>query len=282
MLWETIGRLAAYGTASLFVAIGVGLLLPGGPVWGGVAILIGSMSVGALILATEGRGAGRLGFYLASDAVHESVYGLGLGVLVGLMVVGLLAATGGLAWVPQEGSGATWVGGAVFALLFFTIPAAAEEALVRGYPLLVLREAGGAGVAVGVTSTVFGLLHLGNPGASVLSTANVILAGVWLGVVTVRTRSLWWATGAHIGWNWAHGFIADVPVSGLRVVDAPGYDGVSRGVWWWGGEGFGPEGSLASTAVLLLATVVCARSGWMTPGEAARRVHELDEKTEEM
>ncbi|MEM7416562.1 MAG: type II CAAX endopeptidase family protein [Gemmatimonadota bacterium] len=281
MFWDTIGRLALYGTASLFVAIGVGWPLPGSPVWGGAALLVGAMSVGALFMALEGRGPGRLGFYLAPDAIRESMSGLGLGVAVGSTVVGLLAVTGGLTWVPQTSDGTTWLGGAVLALLFFSVPAAAEEAWVRGYPLLVLREAGGAGVAVGVTSAVFGLLHLGNPGASVLSTANVILAGVWLGVLTVRTRSLWWATGAHVGWNWVHGFIADVPVSGLQVVDAPGYEGVAQGPWWWGGEGFGPEGSVASTAVLLIATVVCARAGWMTPGDAARRAHDMDEQTDE-
>lgn len=269
--WGTAAwRLGFYITASLLVAIAVGLPLPPGPVSGGAALLVGSTTVGAVLLALDGTRAGRLGFYIAPDAVRESGLGLALGAGVGLAVVVLLALTGGLEWVTTDGSVASWGGAAVVSLLFFALPAAAEEAFVRGYPLLVLGELGGSGVAVGVTASAFGLLHLGNPGAGVLSTANVLLAGVWLGVIAVRTGSLWWATGAHIGWNWTHGFLADVPVSGLEVVDAPGYDGVAVGPTWWGGGGFGPEGSIVATMVLGVAVFVCARASWLMPGPAAR------------
>lgn len=267
---NAIWRLGFYTTASLLIAIAVGIPLPPGPVSGGAALLVGSITVGAVLLALDGTGAGRLGFYLAPDAVRESGLGLALGSGVGLSVVVLLALTGGLEWVPTDGGVLSWGGAAMSALLFFTLPAAAEEAFVRGYPLLALRTLGGSGLAVCVTASVFGLLHLGNPGAGALSTTNVVLAGVWLGVIAVRTRSLWWATGAHIGWNWTHGFIADVPVSGLEVVDAPGYDGVATGPTWWGGGGFGPEGSVAATLVLGVAVLVCARASWMKPGPAAR------------
>lgn len=280
MAWSTGAWLIAlFVTVSLFVAILVGSFFPSGPVWGGAALLVGATAVGSALLLFEGTRPAVLGFYLGIDSIRESGLGLVLGIAVGVSVVGLLAVTGGLEWVEQDLGGGTWITGAMAALLFFVLPAAAEEALLRGYPLVVLRRLGGVGVAVAVTSSVFGLLHLGNPGAGVLSTANVVLAGVWLGVITVRTRSLWWATGAHIGWNWSHGFVADVPVSGLEVVDAPGYEGVPIGPEWWGGGAFGPEGSVASTLVLIAATVVCWKARWLRPGPAAARL--IDEREHE-
>ena len=73
---------------------------------------------------------------------------------------------------------------------------------------------------------------------------------VFLGVVYLKTASLWWATGAHLGWNWAHGFLADLPVSGLELVDAPLLEPVTGGPDWLSGGSFGPEGSVVSTLVL--------------------------------
>ena len=94
------------------------------------------------------------------------------------------------------------------------------------------------------------------------------MGGAFLGVVYLKTLSLWWATGAHLGWNWTHGYLADVPVSGLELIDAPLYEGVVSGPLWLGGGAFGPEGSLLATAVLFVATLLCWRARSLRPGEA--------------
>ena len=162
-----------------------------------------------------------------------------------------------------------WLAGGGQALLLLAVPAAAEEALLRGYPLQALAEAWGPGWALAVTSGVFGVIHLGNPEVTPLGTLNVALAGLFLGVVYLRTTSLWWATGVHLGWNWAHGYLADVPVSGLDLWDAPFYEGLARGPVWLGGGDFGPEGSVVATFVVVGATCLCWRAPWLRPSEAA-------------
>jgi hypothetical protein len=149
------------------------------------------------------------------------------------------------------------------------IPAAGEEALLRGYPLQALTEAWGAKAALGVTSLLFGAMHLANPGVTVLATLNVIVAGLFLGVLYLKTASLWLATGAHLAWNWCTGYLADVPLSGLEILDAPLYEGVVRGPDWLGGGSFGPEGSLVSTVLLAGVVVWCWRSESLRPSEAA-------------
>jgi uncharacterized protein len=262
-------RLALFIALTLSVAALVAALLPVGVQTGSVALLVGAVLAGVALLAMEGRPAAALGFAVAPSAPRESALGLALGAAVAGAVVLLMAALGGLRWAGEGGTGGEWLAGGAGALLFLALPAAAEEALLRGYPLQALAEAWGPWWALGLTAAVFGALHLLNPGVTVVATLNVALAGLFLGVVYLRTLSLWWATGAHLGWNWAHGWIADVPVSGLELMDAPLYEGVVRGPGWLGGGSFGPEGSLVATAVVIAASVLCWRARWLGPSRAA-------------
>jgi membrane protease YdiL (CAAX protease family) len=227
------------------------------------------------VLALDGRPGAALGFHVGRATVRESLLGLALGTAVALAAVLLMALAGGLRWSADEGTLPAWLAGCVGALGFLAVPAAAEEALLRGYPLQALAEAWGPWWALGLTAVVFGWLHLQNPGVTAIGAVNVAAAGVFLGVVYLRTASLWWATGAHLGWNWAHGYLADVPVSGLELLDAPLYEGLPQGPAWLGGGSFGPEGSVAATAIVLGATVLCWRAGWLAPSPAARSARPL-------
>lgn len=247
----------------------MGVVSPPGVVGGAFALLVGALVAGSTLLVLDGRRPGALGFYIARDSVTESARGIALGVLIGMTVVGGMALLGGMTWEAQPGTVVGWLAGAVAALAWFALPAAAEEALLRGYPLQALTEAYGPLIGIGTTSVAFGALHLGNPGSGVLEVANVTAAGLLFGVVYVKTLSLWWVTGMHLGWNWAHGYAADVSVSGLDVVDAPLYEGVTRGAHWLGGGTFGPEGSVVATGVLLVATVGLWRAGALGRGAAA-------------
>jgi membrane protease YdiL (CAAX protease family) len=245
------------------------LLLPAGVLWGSAAVLASGVGAGAVLLAHDGRRPGALGFYLRLAALPESMKGLALGVLIGLSVVAVLALVGGVRWVAEAGTLTDWLTGGLGALAFLAIPAAAEEAVLRGYPLQALAEAWGPAWGLAITSISFGALHAWNPQVTPLALANVSAAGLMLGVVYLKTGSLWWATGAHAGWNWAHGYLSDVPVSGLELIDAPLYDGLARGPQWLGGGPFGPEGSVVATAILLLASVLCWRSRRLRPSAEA-------------
>ena len=275
------GRLRLGWRLLLFVVVTVvgggalAVLLPPNPLSQSFALLVSSVAAGALLLAMEGRGAGALGFYTGWTAVPESALGLALGTAVALAVVVVIFAVGGVHWIGQEGSPLGWLAAGLGALGFLAVPAAAEEALLRGYPLQALAERWGPGAALVVTALIFGALHRANPGVTWIGTLNVAVAGFFLGVVYLRTGSLWWATGAHLGWNWAHGFVADVPVSGLELLDAPLYEGAMQGPAWLGGGAFGPEGSLVSTLLLAGASAWCWHTKWLRPSEAAVKARPL-------
>ncbi|MCG6989499.1 MAG: CPBP family intramembrane metalloprotease [Gemmatimonadetes bacterium] len=251
-LWAAFATLAA-------------LVVPPGIVGGAATTLVGAVGAGALMLALDERGPGALGFYLARPVPGEALRGLALGVALGVALVATLAISGGVRWTVGSGTMATWAASGARALAILALPAAAEEALLRGYPLQALAEAWGARWALGITAVVFGALHLFNPGITPLGAVNVAAAGLFLGALYLRTGSLWWAAGAHLGWNWTLGFLAGLRVSGLDVVNHPLVKGVSSGPSWLGGGAFGPEGSALAMVAFLGAAAACWWGSWLKP-----------------
>lgn len=239
----------------------MGLVLPPSVLGGSGALLMGGLVAGWMLLRVDGRPPAALGFHLDGKAAPALAIGTGLGTLIALAAVASLALVGGVAWAAEGGTVVGWLTAGVGALLFLALPAAAEEVLLRGYLLQALGEAWGTGRALVLTSVLFAVAHLGNPGITALAVLNIGAAGLWLGVIWVRTGSLWWATGAHLGWNWGGAYLADLPVSGLELFDAPFYEASMGGPDWLGGGPFGPEGSVIATLVFGGATWWC----WRTP-----------------
>ena len=118
-----------------------------------------------------------------------------------------------------------------------------EELLLRGYPFVVIRARWGVVATMAVTSLLFGLLHLGNPGATPTAIANVMAAGVFLAGIRVVTRSLAAAWAAHFAWNWTLSAGFHAAVSGLPF-GTPRYKLVDTGSDWLSGGTWGPEGSV--------------------------------------
>ncbi len=127
------------------------------------------------------------------------------------------------------------------------IAAANEEMVFRGYPFQALIQGMGAWPAVLLMSAIFGALHMSNPNASAIGTANTLLAGVLLSIAYLRTRSLWLPYGIHVAWNVGIGFILGFPLSGLDIpslwkTNAMGNDLILGGA-------YGPEGGLLATLI---------------------------------
>jgi membrane protease YdiL (CAAX protease family) len=138
-----------------------------------------------------------------------------------------------------------WAGAAVRVTLVLLPSALAEEMMSRGYLLTVLRERIGTRGAVALTSVVFGLLHLANPGWTLVSLAVVVLAGAFLATVRVALGSIYAAWMAHLAWNWVMAVPLHAYVSGQRL-EGPGYRAVTEGPEWLSGGRWGPEGGLVA------------------------------------
>jgi hypothetical protein len=147
-------------------------------------------------------------------------------------------------------------------ILVFVFAGAAEEILFRGYPLQTLTRARLAWLGILLTSVPFAAAHLKNPNAVPGFTfINTALAGVWLAVAYLRTRSLWLSFGLHWSWNWAQASLLGLPVSGIeRIAPAPLLKAINAGPDWLTGGAYGIEGGAACTIALLISTVVVWRA----------------------
>lgn len=227
-----------------------------------------------LLAMVDGRPVGALGFAADPAAPRDAGLGAACGAGAIVLAAGVLAVAGSTRWVAEAGTVPEYVATLGRALAFFAVAAAAEEALFRGYALQALVQGIGAWPAVLLTSALFALGHARNPAVGPLALVNIFLAGVMLGWAYLRTRSLWFATALHLGWNWTMSAVLDFPVSGLTH-DTPLYDELSIGPRWLTGGAFGPEAGLAATLAIVLLTVILLRARWLRESPRMRALRPL-------
>ena len=138
--------------------------------------------------------------------------------------------------------------------IIFILVAWNEELLSRGYHLQTIASGTNLLWGVIVSSAVFGLLHLGNPGATWVSTTGILFAGLYLAYGYVRTKQLWLSIGLHLGWNFFEGVVFGFPVSGLDIYALLRIN-VTGPVLWTGGA-FGPEAGLIVLPSLLVGGIL--------------------------
>lgn len=199
----------------------------------------------------------------------------GLGSLLGvvtLVVAALLTyVTRGVRF-RLDPAGARPIGQTVaVTLIIFVFAAAAEEILFRGYPLQTLTRANLAWLGVLLTSLPFAAVHLNNPHTVPGFTfVNTALAGVWLAVAYLRTRSLWLPLALHWSWNWAQASVFGFPVSGIeRLAPAPLLQAINAGPDWVTGGAYGIEGGAACTVALILSTLFIWRTKLFASADVA-------------
>jgi len=163
----------------------------------------------------------------------------------------------------------TFFGSAVI----FVIAAAAEEMLFRGYPLQTMMRALPFLAAVIPSSVLFAYVHLDNPNVAVGFTfINTTLAGFWLAVAYLRTRSLWFPLGLHWAWNWAMGALLGLPVSGITsLTRAPLLRAADAGPAWLTGGAYGIEGGAACTVALIISTIFIWKTRLINESEELRK-----------
>ncbi|MFN5782190.1 MAG: lysostaphin resistance A-like protein, partial [Novosphingobium sp.] len=174
--------------------------------------------------------------------------GLAFGGGLFAIMTGIVALLGGFEVLGLRGLGALW---SMLALAVFS--GVFEEILLRGIVFRQIEAWLGSWIALATSSALFGVLHIGNPGATWFSSlAIAIEAGILLGAAYMLTRRLWLAIGIHAAWNFTQGWVFSVPVSGgeaplgLLITRRVGPD------WLTGGD-FGLEASVVAMVVATLA-----------------------------
>jgi uncharacterized protein len=144
----------------------------------------------------------------------------------------------------------------LFYFIFYILVGWTEELLSRGYHLQTLASGINLFWGVLISSSVFGVMHLGNPNSESkwMVSLGILLAGVFLAFGFLRTKQLWLPIGLHIGWNFFEGPVFGFPVSGmggggLLKVAVVGPD------LFTGGK-FGPEAGLIIIPGILLGAIL--------------------------
>ncbi len=198
-----------------------------------------------------------LGLKFNSKAIIEIL----VGIVITILIMGLIFAIeigqgwtsfSGFAW--QTEPAATVLGSLGLWLAIFIIVGWQEELLSRGYHLQSLESGINVFWAVILSSSIFAILHIFNPGANWASTLGILLAGLFLALPYILTRQLWLSIGLHIGWNFSEGVVFGFPVSGIAPFPLLKHT-VSGPVLWTGGA-FGPEAGLVVIPALLVGSIL--------------------------
>lgn len=133
----------------------------------------------------------------------------------------------------------------------FVVVAINEETIIRGYILNNLLTRMNKYVALTISASVFGVLHIFNSGIDVLPLVNLILAGILLGSVYIFTRNLWFSISLHLFWNFIQGPVLGYSVSGTKTSSLLKMS--SLGSTTITGGKFGFEGSIVCTILMVVA-----------------------------
>ncbi|QEL82920.1 CPBP family intramembrane metalloprotease (plasmid) [Bacillus sp. JAS24-2] len=187
------------------------------------------------------------------------------GALIGLIFISIpvisLVLTGNVKLQIQEIT-ITAIFGIVGSLVAFLIQGATEEIVVRGWLFPVLSVRSRIWIGIAVTSFLFGFLHLLNPGITILSISNIILVGVFAAFYVLKDRSLWGICAWHSIWNWAQYNVYGFAVSGMTIYSTPLFKPVTNGSAILHGGSFGIEGSIITTIMLSMASIVLWKQLW--------------------
>ncbi len=253
LLTTQLGRSAVYGLLSP--------LLPRGTptaVYLLIQLFATAVTIAAVLLyclLAERRRPVTLGFTWRGAF---SEYGIGLG--LGFIMFGgavLLCWTAGVLTVCVADATPS-LGLLLLFFLGFLIQGMSEEMLCRSYLMVSLSRSLPLWACAMLNALLFSVLHMGNPGVTVIALVNIFLFGVFASVLTLRRGSIWMVGALHSMWNFAQGNFFGIPVSGITGSPSPLVSIPETGTWkeLINGGAFGLEAGLGATAILVLSCVI--------------------------
>ena len=185
--------------------------------------------------------------------IIDFIGGLIISAVMAGLIFSILFLTG---HIQVQGIG--WSSGlltGIFDLLlwFFGIGLAvgwSEELAFRGYLLQNMAEGLGLWWSILISCVLYGLLHMANPGSTLLSGSFIALIGFLRIFGWLRSGQLWLSMGMHAGWDFFLGPIFGFTISGMKTQSlirqtTTGSDLITGGK-------FGPEAGLLVIPVIAI------------------------------
>jgi len=240
-----------------------------GDIWGALEAMIGLVSTekyilislfatavttaGTILFCTkiEKRSIASMGFS-RKGILKEYLLGYGIGIGTFASAILICAVTGNVTVTFQGGN----IGMILLFFLGYLIQGMSEEVLVRGFFMVSVARKNSVLLAVAASAVIFSLLHILNPGITLLALVNLALFGVEMALYMMVRGDIWGVCAIHSAWNFVQGNIFGVQVSGMPLCESVFHTEMSGGSAWINGGSFGIEGGLAETAVSLTVIVI--------------------------
>ena len=184
---------------------------------------------------------------------------LGWGILISLLQMGVIALVyqvGGIGTFELNELSLEPILFILGLFPFWLLQGGTEEVATRGWLLTRIAARTNLPLAIGISSSLFGILHMGNAGVTYLSVLNIILDGVLAGLLFIYTDSIWLVVAQHGTWNYVQGNLLGFQVSGTGADASIFSFTMGSGPDWLTGGEFGAEGSIITTLVLLVSVVI--------------------------
>lgn len=189
---------------------------------------------------------------------------LGWGILISLLQMGVIALVyqvGGIGTFELNELSLEPILFILGLFPFWLLQGGTEEVATRGWLLTRIAARTNLPLAIAISSSLFGILHMGNAGVTFLSVLNIILDGVLAGLLFIYTDSIWLVVAQHGTWNYVQGNLLGFQVSGTGADASIFSFTMGDGPDWLTGGEFGAEGSIITTLVLLVSLVIVYRLG---------------------
>ncbi len=135
-------------------------------------------------------------------------------------------------------------------LSFFLLVGVVEEVIFRGILFRLIADKWNIAVGLTTSSLLFGLAHLGNPGATLWAALAIALASGWLfGMAYAYHQTIWVPVGMHWAWNYLEGGVFGCSVSGTPLDYRPLITPKISGTDLLSGGAFEPEASIICVAI---------------------------------
>ena len=142
-------------------------------------------------------------------------------------------------------------------LSLFLLVAVVEEVVFRGILFRLITDKWNIAVGLTTSSLLFGLAHLGNPGATLWAALAIALASGWLfGMAYAYHQTIWVPIGMHWAWNYLEGGVFGCAVSGSPLDNLPLITPRISGPDILTGGAFGPEASIICVALGIVLSIV--------------------------
>lgn len=233
------------------------LVTPGGNLTNSLFYSELTKAIGTLLAAwvmsrLEGRRLGEYGLPWSSGKGKYFLTGAVFGIAEISAIIGVLAVTGYYSFGSLEVHGASLLKWALFWAVAFVIVGFFEEYAFRGYLQFALTKGFGFWPATIVTSVIFGVVHLANPGESWPGIAGVMAVGIFWCFTLRRTGTLWFAFGMHAAFDFGETFLFSVPDSGVVFPGHLSSAVIHNGPAWLVGGTAGPEASVLDFVILAI------------------------------